>query len=151
MKFTINFQINFQIRTIKHQIKATLKLIADGIKSYIDQLVILEGNLEKLKEQLNKETKTSTNTGDKIITTMRIEYKGMILGKHCININGNCFYYDYNIEKYNALNFREDTEEGMSKIMARTYKSFKAKLGIKHYQDCNNLVVDLHKAKLLKV
>ena len=60
MKFTINFQINFQIRTIKHQIKATLKLIADGIKSYIDQLIVLEGNLEKLNQQLNKETKTST-------------------------------------------------------------------------------------------
>jgi len=48
MKFTINFQI----RTIKHQIKATFKLIANGIKSYIDQLVILEGDLERLETSL---------------------------------------------------------------------------------------------------
>lgn len=48
MKFTTNFQI----RTIKHQIKATLKLIANGIISYVDQLVILEGTLEKLEASL---------------------------------------------------------------------------------------------------
>ena len=81
--------------------------------------------------------------------TMKIEYKGMILGKHCVVIDGNGFYYDYDIEKFNPKNFREDTEEGMSKVIARTYKSFKAKLGIKHHQDCNNLIVELHKAKLL--
>lgn len=45
MKFTTNFLI----RAIKHQIKATLKLIADGIKFYIDQLIALEGRLELLE------------------------------------------------------------------------------------------------------
>lgn len=84
---------------------------------------------------------------------MKIEYKGMILGKHCIVINSKCFYYDYDCDKFNALNFREDLSEGegMSKIIARTYKSFKVKLGIKHHQDCNNLVIELHKAKLIAV
>lgn len=45
--------IFYQIRTLKHQIKATLKLIADGILFYIDQLIILEGKLEKLESSLN--------------------------------------------------------------------------------------------------
>ncbi len=43
--------IFYQIRTLKHQIEATLKLISDGIRFYIDQLIILEGKLEKLEAE----------------------------------------------------------------------------------------------------
>jgi hypothetical protein len=48
--------INFQIRTIKHQINSILKLIANGIKSYIDKLIILEAKLESLQELLKSVT-----------------------------------------------------------------------------------------------
>lgn len=49
MKFTTNYQI----RVIKHQIQATLKLIADGVISFIDQLIILEGKLDDMMQSLN--------------------------------------------------------------------------------------------------
>lgn len=46
--------ITYKIRLIKHQIQMTLKLIKDGIKSYVDQLIILEGKLEDLLQEQNE-------------------------------------------------------------------------------------------------
>lgn len=70
MKFTTSFQI----RTIKHQIKVTLKLISSGIKSYIDQLIILEGKLERLEEAL----KPSLSEMGKITKNMIKSIKGAV-------------------------------------------------------------------------
>jgi hypothetical protein len=39
----------FQIRTVKNQIQACLRAIANGVKSFVDRLVVLEGKLEKLE------------------------------------------------------------------------------------------------------
>ena len=76
MKFTINFQI----RVIKHQIKATLKLISDGIKYYIDQLIILEGKLESLEETLKpSETSIAKFEVGKIYSTHSYSFKAKIL------------------------------------------------------------------------
>ena len=68
MKFTTNFQI----QVIKHQIKATLRLIANGIKSYVDQLIILEDKLESL------ESKPSFSVLGKITKNMIKSIKGSV-------------------------------------------------------------------------
>ena len=47
--------ITFKILILNKQIGACLREIYRGIKSYIDRLVILEDELEKLNEQLAKE------------------------------------------------------------------------------------------------
>jgi hypothetical protein len=46
----------FQIRVIKNQIAACLREIAKGVKSFVDRLVVLEGQLEKLvaKQEVKK-------------------------------------------------------------------------------------------------
>lgn len=75
--------INFQIKIIKHQIKATLKLIADGIKSYIDQLIILEGKLERLEEALKPSLPSEANVAKfevgKFYSTHSDSFKAKIL------------------------------------------------------------------------
>ena len=57
--------IKFKILILNKQIGACLREIYRGIKSYIDRLVILEDELEKLNEQLNKEMTPETNTINK--------------------------------------------------------------------------------------
>ena len=42
----------FQIRVIKNQIAACLREIAKGVKYFIDSLVVLEGQLEKLEAKV---------------------------------------------------------------------------------------------------
>lgn len=49
--------ITYKIRTIRHQIQMTLKLIKDGIKSYVDQLIRLEGKLEDLLQEQKEAAK----------------------------------------------------------------------------------------------
>lgn len=41
-----------QIRVIKNQISACLRAIANGVKSFVDRLVVLEGQLEKLEAKV---------------------------------------------------------------------------------------------------
>ena len=60
----------FQIRVIKNQIAACLREIAKGVKSFVDHLVVLEGQLEKLEvKQERKAMKVQTKTGSESHTT----------------------------------------------------------------------------------
>ena len=54
--------LSFKIRTIKNQIAACLREIARGVKSFIDRLVVLEGELDKLEKvkQMEKYIELST-------------------------------------------------------------------------------------------
>ena len=61
--------LSFKIRTIKHQIEATLKLIADGIKFYIEQLIVLEEKLEELQSRVKNKMKVQVKTGSEWHTT----------------------------------------------------------------------------------
>ena len=55
----------FQIRVIKNQITACLREIAKGVKSFVDRLIVLEGQLEKLlvKQEAKKVKQLPNLTG----------------------------------------------------------------------------------------
>jgi hypothetical protein len=60
----------FQIRVIKNQIAACLREIAKGVKYFVDSLVVLEDQLEKLEvKQERKVMKVQTKTGSESHTT----------------------------------------------------------------------------------
>ncbi len=42
--------ISFKIRTIKHQIQACLRAIKNGLKSFVDRLIVLEAKLEAMTQ-----------------------------------------------------------------------------------------------------
>ena len=46
--------LSFQIRVIKNQIAACLREIERGVKHYVDSLVVLETQLEKLESRMEK-------------------------------------------------------------------------------------------------
>jgi hypothetical protein len=46
----------FQIHVIKNQIEACLRAIANGVKSFVDRLVVLESQLEKLEGKVTQYT-----------------------------------------------------------------------------------------------
>ncbi|MFM7366532.1 MAG: hypothetical protein ACKO2Z_01765, partial [Sphaerospermopsis kisseleviana] len=49
----------FKIRVMKNQITACLREISKGVKSFVDKLIILEGQLERLlKESMYKNSKS---------------------------------------------------------------------------------------------
>lgn len=55
-----------KIKVLKHQIQACLKLIAKKIKMYIDRLVCLETELERLENMENTEIPDSPITEDEV-------------------------------------------------------------------------------------
>jgi hypothetical protein len=66
--------ISFKIRTIKHQIQACLRAIKNGLKSFVDRLIVLEAKLETLLEekimvQQPKPMKVQVKTGSEHHTT----------------------------------------------------------------------------------
>jgi len=64
--------ISFKIRTIKHQIQACLRAIGNGLRSFIDRLVVLEAKLETLLEEkimVQQPMKVQIKTGSEHHTT----------------------------------------------------------------------------------
>ena len=63
--------LSFQIRVIKNQIAACLREIERGVKWFIDRLIVLEGQLDKLvaKTKECKAMKVQTKTGSESHTT----------------------------------------------------------------------------------
>lgn len=66
--------ISFKIRTIKHQIQACLRAIGNGLRSFVDRLIVLEAKLETLLEekimvQQPKPMKVQVKTGSEHHTT----------------------------------------------------------------------------------
>ncbi|MFM6312547.1 MAG: hypothetical protein ACKPGB_30635 [Dolichospermum sp.] len=46
----------FEIRVVRHQIQSCLRAIKNGLKSFVDRLIILEDKLEKLLQKLQSAT-----------------------------------------------------------------------------------------------
>jgi len=66
---------SFKIRTIKHQIEACLRAILDGLRSFVDRLIVLESRLEELTMKTQETTqqpkpmKVQIKTGSEHHTT----------------------------------------------------------------------------------
>jgi len=56
---------SFKIRTVKHQIQACLRAIKNGLRSFVDRLIVLESRLEELTMKTQETTRQpeSTNCG----------------------------------------------------------------------------------------
>jgi len=64
--------ISFKIRTIKHQIQACLRAIKNGLKSFVDRLIVLEAKLEAMMT-----TQTEPKTEPKYIELNSNHSKGI--------------------------------------------------------------------------
>ena len=64
--------ISFKIRTIKHQIQACLRAIKNGLKSFVDRLIVLEAKLEAMMT-----TQTEPKTEPKYIELNSNRSKGI--------------------------------------------------------------------------
>lgn len=61
---------SFKIRTLKHQIQCCLEAVKKGMRSFVDRLIVLEGQLEDLlKKQLKKTMRIQTKTGSESHST----------------------------------------------------------------------------------
>ena len=64
--------ISFKIRTIKHQIQACLRAIKNGLRSFVDRLIVLEAKLEAMMT-----TQTEPKTEPKYIELNSNRSKGI--------------------------------------------------------------------------
>jgi hypothetical protein len=64
---------SFKVRTVKHQIQACLRAIKNGLRSFVDRLIVLESRLEELMSQETtqrlKPIKIQIKTGSEHHTT----------------------------------------------------------------------------------
>jgi hypothetical protein len=64
---------SFKTRTIKHQIEACLRAVKNGLRSFVDRLIVLESRLEELMSQETtqqpKPMKVQIKTGSEHHTT----------------------------------------------------------------------------------
>lgn len=68
--------LSFKIRTIKHQIRVCMEAVMNGLRSFVDRLIILEHQLERLmattvqqQEQQKRTMKVQVKTGSESHTT----------------------------------------------------------------------------------
>lgn len=62
---------SFKIRTVKHQIQACLRAIRNGLRSFVDRLIVLESRLEELmkSQETQQPMKVQIKTGSEHHTT----------------------------------------------------------------------------------
>jgi hypothetical protein len=53
----------FKVRTIKHQIEACLRAIKNGLRSFVDRLIVLESRLEELTMKTQETTQQPLGSG----------------------------------------------------------------------------------------